>query len=388
MKNLTKHICVLVLLTGLSCSIASSLTAQAIKYKAVITSPAQQQIALAATKSKVWANGDTLHFVYKGLANNLSLWSLVKQPMTRLNRHTLVASIWFPQLHKARVNGHFIQTKPSFKFVKNVSWTGKNALPMPPKKAQLKGTQKKHLVYSKALQANREVEVYLPPGFSKNAISYPVVFIMDGIGKSATYIEPLITSKQIPPVVLIGVPPGNKEVSKKQGTDARSIEYLEAYNTTFKIPLKDSLHFDKFVHFYTKELMTWADKNWRISANPVKRLMTGNSNGAGFAAYIARAYPHLFGHVIPLSFGWSPTKDKWENMNPSTKPKMYFAAGQLEPGYMKETKALAKLLKNKGYKIQETYPLAGHNHHMWQRVLVGYLQDIFGTTRETPKQKH
>lgn len=355
------------------------LQAQTKLFKVVATSKTQQQKALKSTKNLTWVNGDTLHFVYKGPGKAINLSTIKNIPLQKLDDKTWVGSIYIPGLQKARIIGSFLETKPSFKFLNTkLYWVGRQASPMPVKVRKLKGQIKNYTVYSEALKAKHKIEVYLPPHHNSSQKNYPVAFIMDGLQNQGHYIERLILKKQIPPIILIGVLPGSSEVTKKIGYDARSIEYLEGIGGFVKGVLKDTLHFDKFVNFYTNELMQWAEQELGITKKPALRMMAGSSNGASFTAYIARKYSHLFNHYALLSFGWLPTQQKWLQSNQSYKFNAYLVAGRYEPDFYKQTKKMEEIFTSKkGVHLWKEYTNANHHKQMWERMLVKIIKQGF-----------
>jgi enterochelin esterase-like enzyme len=73
----------------------------------------------------------------------------------------------------------------------------------------LKRTIVKETLWSKHLQEERKLRIYLPPGYNE-VLSYPVVYCQDGeeffnFGRIATLAGRLIIEEDVEPFIIVGV---------------------------------------------------------------------------------------------------------------------------------------------------------------------------------------
>ncbi|MCP4663698.1 MAG: PQQ-binding-like beta-propeller repeat protein [bacterium] len=131
---------------------------------------------------------------------------------------------------------------------------------------------------SEILDNERELQVYLPPGYDQNDDRYPLLFVHANEaltqGQMANSLDNLV-GKSVAPLVVAFVPPNH---FSEYGS--RAPEYAAAF---------------------AKELIPLVESSYRTLARPEDRGVMGTMNGARFSIYVAFKQPGLFGKVAAQS---------------------------------------------------------------------------------------
>jgi len=135
--------------------------------------------------------------------------------------------------------------------------------------------------------------VYLPPGYDApgNTARYPVVYLLHGAPGSAAdwfaggridyLLDTLIAAGSIPPVIAVSP-------DLNAGADRVDDEPLD-------IPGGPQLE-----TFVTKDVVTWADANFRTAADAEHRVVAGMSSGGLGSLLYGLHHPELFGGVVSI----------------------------------------------------------------------------------------
>jgi enterochelin esterase-like enzyme len=148
-----------------------------------------------------------------------------------------------------------------------------------------KRTIVKEVMSSSALQEQRNLRVYLPPGYNE-LLSYPVLYCQDGedffnFGRLATHMTRLIIDEDYEPVIIVGV-----DVDKKKRTSEYSPE---------------GQRFNAYIQFFTEELIPYIEQRYPVRTELKDRVLAGDSLGGTISLHLALNSPHLFNQVISLS---------------------------------------------------------------------------------------
>jgi enterochelin esterase family protein len=166
-------------------------------------------------------------------------------------------------------------------------------------------------IYRKA----RRVRVYTPPAYDTNRKSpYPLLVFFDGEQYFAdipltTILDNLIAAKKIPPVIAL-------LVDDSSGADR----------------LADLANCQNFAKFVGDELIPWAQKNWNITHDPHRAIISGSSAGGLGAAYVALQRPDLFGNVLSQSGAF------WRSAEASNDAPFEWLTGQVKASPKKPVK--------------------------------------------------
>ena len=145
-------------------------------------------------------------------------------------------------------------------------------------------------VYSEVLDQNRELSIYLPPGYdSEPGQEYPVLYIMDG-DYNFRYVAGLLEleggiSERIPKMILIAI------------SGKGSNTYRHNCKPNIK-GIEDKGNADEFAEFISRELIPYVDSKYRTADF---RVLSGHSLGGLFVINTALNHPDLFDRYIAIS---------------------------------------------------------------------------------------
>ena len=157
--------------------------------------------------------------------------------------------------------------------------------------------------HSQFLTKDRDVLVYLPPGYeSAKRSHYPVIYFHDGqnlFDGATSFIagkewrvdetaQALITAGKIEPLIIVGV--------YNAGAD-RINEYTPAEDSKYKQGGKADLYGRMLV----EELKPFIDKTYRTRRSAKDTGVGGSSLGGLVSLYLSLKYPQVFGRVAVIS---------------------------------------------------------------------------------------
>ena len=251
------------------------------------------------------------------------------------------------------------------------------------------GEIEKHQFKSTLLKNEREIAVYLPPGYSRTAKPYPLLVLFDeeaylgdqnqdALVPTPAILNNLISERRIPPVValLIGNAPG----------DARDREL--ACNP-------------EFTRVLVAELLPWTHRQYNFTSDPRLTVVAGSSRGGLASTCAALWYPETFGnvlaqsgsfHIIPSSSGDttdSSSEPNWVARQFISSPKkplrFYLDAGSAEfnatggaDAILFCTRTLRDVLRAKGYEVHFQEFEGGHDYLSWRGTLADGLIALMG----------
>jgi len=163
----------------------------------------------------------------------------------------------------------------------------------------LTGDIRRHTIPSK-LVGNREILVYLPPGYSeKDNYSYPFALLQDGQNifdaESAVFgvewgvdeaAEQLITEQKMQPAILVAV----------YNSPRRIAEY-----TPFPDPEHNGGEAPLYRAFLISELIPFLEETYRVSRIREERVVIGSSLGGLLSLYLGWTRSDIFGGAAALS---------------------------------------------------------------------------------------
>jgi predicted alpha/beta superfamily hydrolase len=157
--------------------------------------------------------------------------------------------------------------------------------------------------HSKILNNDRDVVVYLPPGYESNKSKrYPVLYLHDGqnLFDGATSFIPgkewrvdetaqaLIIARRIEPLIIVGINNAGKE---------RIDEYTPAPDEKYKMGGKADLYGRMLV----EELKPFIDSTYKTRKDAGHTGIGGSSLGGLVSLYLALKYPDVFGRAAVVS---------------------------------------------------------------------------------------
>lgn len=163
------------------------------------------------------------------------------------------------------------------------------------------GTVKKFAIKSAVLGEERIILVRTPPGYERNKVSYPVLYMTDGdahIGHTASTIEFLTQNGRIPEMIVVGV------TNTDRTRDLTPVKST-ARNAGGELQFPTSGGADNFLKFFETELIPEIEKEYRVQPY---RIFAGHSLGGLFAIHALISKPGLFNSYVAVS----PSL-QWEN---------------------------------------------------------------------------
>lgn len=147
-----------------------------------------------------------------------------------------------------------------------------------------------HRLASICLANEREVCVYLPPGYTADSAPYDVAILLedDLWGTQASLVatlDRLINVGTIQPLIML-MPAAGDEQQRRMELGGNAL----------------------FLAFLTLELLPWARAQWAITTAAERTLIAGQGLSGVTAAFAALAAPERFGQVLAQSIAlwWSP----------------------------------------------------------------------------------
>jgi enterochelin esterase family protein len=259
------------------------------------------------------------------------------------------------------------------------------------------GTIETRRFKSVMLNNERDLIIYLPAGYDKNAREpYSLIVFFDGYGymprgaekpwiPGPATLDNLISEKRVPPVVglFIDHPPGlrNPEL-------ACNLKLLDSLNT---------------------EMIPWVRDHYNATKDPKRTLVGGLSFGGLSAACAALHHPETFGNVLAQSggFSWIPPRTgedliaRLRTYDPDDEPnwltrqfiasprlpiRFYITAGKdefdaLGGGILITSRQLRDVLVAKGYEVHYDEFYGGHDFLSWRGSLADGLIALLGNNQ-------
>jgi predicted alpha/beta superfamily hydrolase len=249
--------------------------------------------------------------------------------------------------------------------------------------------------HSKILNNDRDVLVYLPPGYeATKSRRYSVLFLHDGqnLFDGATSFIPgqewrvdetaqsLIAAGKIEPLIIVGINNAGKE---------RINEFTPAEDAKYKMGGKADLYGRMMV----EELKPFIDAHYRTKKGAQHTGLGGSSLGGLVSIYLALKYPAVFGRAAVVSPSvWFANKQivhYVESLPKKPKVRIWMDIGTKEGGTTEEaqqTVSDARLLKEtlikKGWKLGKDLNYfeaegAQHNEAAWAARVESILTFLF-----------
>ncbi len=246
---------------------------------------------------------------------------------------------------------------------------------------------------STLLKNKREIDVYLPPGYSRNAKPYGLLLLFDAsiylnserngtVVPTPTILDNLISESRIPPIIALFI---------DNPLDTRSSELT--CNPTF-------------ADFLNSELVPWVRHFYNVTADPRRTVVGGSSFGGLAASCAGLRHPETFGNILSQSgaYWWTPPKRNPSDSDPEpdwmakqfiASPRMplrfYMDAGSDEldltgngGDILIPNRNLRDVLLAKGYEVHYQEFDGGHDGLSWRGTLADGLILLMGRIPTQP----
>jgi enterochelin esterase-like enzyme len=228
----------------------------------------------------------------------------------------------------------------------------------------------KEIIPSRFLNEDRNVKIYLPPGYNE-LVTYPVLYCQDGedflhFGRTATQLTQLILDEGLEPAIAVFV-----DVDKSK----RTSEYAP----------EGERHGD-YIRFFAEELVPFIES--RYPARTEERVVAGDSLGGTVSLHLALEYPQLFQRLIALSGAFYPsTRDRLARETDLSWLSLFMVVGLQEESvatdrgtfnFLQDNRLARGLLEERKARIAYSEKNGKHLWGFWQRELPHALRHFFG----------
>lgn len=156
---------------------------------------------------------------------------------------------------------------------------------------------------------HRRLTIYTPAGYETTDRSYPVLYLLHGmggdetswseLGRATVILDNLIASGRALPMIVV-MPNGNMAQQAAPGSSSRG---LEAIN--FRLPRTYNAEFESAFG----EIVNYVDRHYRTLPQASHRAIAGLSMGGYHTHYISANYPQWFSYVGLFSPAINPRSD-------------------------------------------------------------------------------
>lgn len=256
------------------------------------------------------------------------------------------------------------------------------------------GQLRKHQrVRSRFLRNQRDLIVYLPPGYDDQPWQrYPVLYLQDGqnlFDRATAFAgvdwniqgaaDRLIYAGAVQPLIVVGIYNAGK---------SRIYEY-----TPTKTPKLGGGRADRYAKFLMQEVMPFVQEQYRVLSEPSSTGIGGSSLGGLLSLYIGLQHPQTFGRIAALS------PSVWWNQRvilrfaaaaaAPPRPRIWLDVGTREgPRTVPDVELLRDMLVKKGWKLGEDLHYervegAEHNEAAWAQRVGPFLQFLYAAAETT-----
>jgi len=247
----------------------------------------------------------------------------------------------------------------------------------------------KHQLFpSRFLRNQRDLIIYLPPGYhSQPHRKFPVLFLHDGqnlfdgatsfipgmdwhVGQTADH---SISEGRVEPLIIVGIYNAGKQ-------------RLQEYTPT-KMPRLGGGRASRYARFLTEEVRPFVEYNYRILGGAENTGIGGSSLGGLVSLFLGLRMPHIFGKIAALS------PSVWWNQRVilrfaqtaqvNQRPRVWLDIGTCEGGrIVEDVERFRDILLTKGWRWDqdlhyERVEGAEHNEAAWAQRVGPFLQFLF-----------
>jgi predicted alpha/beta superfamily hydrolase len=241
---------------------------------------------------------------------------------------------------------------------------------------------------SRFLQNERDLVVYLPPGYDNlYGRRFPVLYLHDGqnlfdgatayipgmdwhVGQTA---DQAITAGAVEPLIIVGI---------YNSGEGRIREY-----TPTRVPKLGGGRADRYAKFLIEELKPFIEREYRIFSGPEYTGIGGSSLGGLVSLYLGLKLPNVFGKLAALS------PSVWWNQHVMNRfaaaaqlyvrPRIWLDIGTREgPRIVQDVEQFRDVLLKKGWQLDndlhyERVEGAEHNEAAWAQRVGPFLQFLY-----------
>ena len=268
---------------------------------------------------------------------------------------------------------------------------------------------------------NRFLNVWLPPGYSKNT-TYDVLYMHDGrmlFDANSTWNKQewrvdevagsLIEQGKVRPFIVVGIPNAvenrHSEYYPQQPFEALSKQKQNALYQLEKYPghklFASKVYSDNYSRFLVKEVIPYIESNYNVNKGAQHRYIGGSSMGGLISWYTLLNYPNEFAGAICMSTHWPGIFSHDDevfaefknyianNIAKLSNQKVYFDYGDstLDAMYPKLQAQIDDLFMAQQYPAKlwqsQYFPGEDHTENAWAKRLHIPLEFMFRKTKQT-----
>ncbi len=254
--------------------------------------------------------------------------------------------------------------------------------------------RKHELFHSRFLRNQRDLIVYLPPGYYEQPERrFPVLYLHDGqnlfdgatsfvpgmdwhVGQTA---DDFILKRAVQPLIIVGI----YNVGKSR---------IQEYTPT-KAPRFGGGRADRYAKFIVQEVMPFIQQEYRVLPGAPCTGIGGSSLGGLLSLYVGLKLPHVFGRLAALS------PSVWWNQRiiyrfaaalpVEPRPRIWLDIGTKEgPRIVQEVERFRDILLQKGWRLGKDLHYqrvegAEHNEAAWAARVAPFLRFLFPANETT-----
>jgi len=249
------------------------------------------------------------------------------------------------------------------------------------------GTVSKRWYTSKGLKEDRRLTVYTPPGYETSKEKYPVLYLLHGmggdeeawmtLGRASQILDNLIAQGKAKPMIVV-MPNGHTSNSAAPGESSKGF---------YKIDMRTPDIFTGDMETYFKEIIAFAETNYRVKADAANRAVAGLSMGGFHSLYISANYPKTFDYVGLFSPAILPPENQkspiYQNLDEKLKTqqknfyKLYWIAIGKTDFLYKNVSEYRQNLDKMDFKYQYIESEGGHTWSNWRTYLNDFVPQLF-----------
>jgi len=170
------------------------------------------------------------------------------------------------------------------------------------------GSVTKRWYHSPGNKMRRRITIYTPPGYEESSSSYPVLYLLHGmggdeeawmtLGRTSQILDNLIAGGKAAPMIVV-MPNGNVAQEAAPGESTLGFQKPQ-----FQLPnTMDGKYEETFL-----EIINFVDENYRTIQNKSGRAVAGLSMGGYHSFHISRYYPGTFDFIGLFSAAIRPNE--------------------------------------------------------------------------------
>ena len=203
---------------------------------------------------------------------------------------------------------------------------------------------------SRILNNERTAKIYLPPGYAGSRERYKTLYVHDGtdylnLGKINEIVDAMIQRNEIPPILVVMVPPLDRNKEYRANAD--------------------------FARAFATELVPAIDAKYRTRTDAASRAVLGSSLGGLISVFLTGQYPQVFANCAGQSTAVFADTDLEKLITaPQSDVRFHLDAGTYETSVsnydlLAGSRRLRDFLQSRGYPLEYHEVHEAHSWGTW-----------------------